>query len=125
MKTYLNILDNEIQVAEYNYSLAYEAASKIFDTLSDVEKHYCINDGIFKDVPYILRYVIKDEGFIDIYHHSSFEDDVGFVMIAVNPKYRKNGVASKLIKKAIKITTKPWTPSNPGQDGASNGLTPT
>lgn len=81
---------------------SYNDALKIFNTLSDNEKWLlCPRHGIYKNVPLIYRHVIKRKGFVDIYHHNH-SDKIGFLLIAVAPKYRGQGITHQLLNQCIK-----------------------
>lgn len=82
----------------------YEDALKIFNTLSDDEKWLvCPKRGIYVDAKKFLiyRHVIKNKGFIDLYPYNN-NNKIGFVILAVSPKYRGKGITQELIKQCIK-----------------------
>ncbi len=86
---------------------SYQDALDIFNTLSKEEKwDVCPRGGILKNVPSLLyRHVIKNKAFIDLY---PFEDhkDIGFVIIAVNPKFRNHGLTRELLVQTKKDAKK-------------------
>lgn len=75
----------------------YENALKVFMTLSEEEKKFCVKDGNYKNVPYLYRQVIPGKAFVDLYNLSGYDVDIGFIVIAVNPNFRRKGLAKKLI----------------------------
>lgn len=85
-----------------NNSNSYREALKIFNTLSEKEKwQVCPKRGIYIDSKFLLyRYVIPSKAFIDLYPNNNNKKE-GFIIIAVNPKYRHQHLTSKLIDKCI------------------------
>lgn len=81
---------------------SYQDALKIFNTLSENEKWLvCPRGGILKNVPTLLyRHVIKGKAFIDLYPYGD-NKKVGFIILAVNPKYRKQGLTKQLLDQTI------------------------
>ena len=93
MKQYSFLLES------INKDNSYNDALDIFNTLSKDEKwDVCPNGGILKNSPKLLyRHVIKDKAFIDLYPFEGYKN-IGFVIIAVNPKYRNQGLTKQLLK---------------------------
>lgn len=83
------------------YSTNFENIYKVFLTLSDKEKLY-ICSGEFKDSPYVkYRNCIIDKndavGFIEVYNLPG--EKYEFIVLAINPKYRGNGISTELLDK--------------------------
>ncbi len=81
---------------------SYQDALKIFNTLSDEEKwDVCPKSGFLKNVSTLLyRHVIKGKAFIDLYPYDG-NKTIGFIILAVNPKYRHQGLTHQLLSQTI------------------------
>ena len=76
---------------------SYNDALKVFNTLSDKEKWLvCPRGGKLKNVPVLYRHVIKNKAFIDLYPYNG-NKEIGFIILAVNPKYRNQGLTKQLL----------------------------
>lgn len=85
-----------------NNDNSYEQALKIFNTLPENEKwQLCPMHGKYKNVPVLYRHVIPNKGFVDLYRYNH-SDKIGFLLIAVSPKYRGKGITYDLIRICIK-----------------------
>ena len=77
---------------------SYKDALEIFNTLSNKEKWLvCPRSGFLKNVPTLYRHVIKHKAFIDLYPYNN-NKEIGFIILAVNPKYRNQGLTKQLLK---------------------------
>ena len=105
-------------------SATFTDVKHIIDNIPKGEHHWFYHGNSFKDSPYVkYRNIIytdkknKIGGFIDIY---AFDDapDTGIVVVAVDPRARGKGIASRLVKTAIKelpkkgINTLIWRADN-------------
>lgn len=84
-----------------NRDNSYDDALKIFNTLTEKEKWLvCPRSGFLKNVPVLYRHVIKNKAFIDLYPYNG-NKEVGFIILAVNPKYRGQGLTKQLLNQTI------------------------
>lgn len=108
-------LDNESVILEYKNNISFDSSfslvKKIVDSLTKEElSHICT--GEFKDSPYIIyREVLsvnnKPAAFIDIYSiPKEMNKDEAVIVVACNPKFRKNGYVELLVERAIPIIKK-------------------
>ncbi len=85
---------------------SYRDALDIFNTLSKKEKYYaCPKHGTLKNVPFLYRHVIKNKGFIDLYPYEG-NKEIGMIVIAVNPKFRGQGITKELLNQTKKDAKK-------------------
>ena len=80
------------------YASRFDEVKSIVDNLDKKELNWICN-GEFKDSPYVIYREIEyvkgyPAGFIDVY---SLGGDEAMIVLAVLPKYRKSGIASKLV----------------------------
>ena len=106
----------------------YDSALKIFNSLSEEDKwKLCPWHGRYKNVPVLYRHVITNKGFVDIYPYNHSKK-VGFLLIAVAPKYRGKGVTYDLMKECFKdcktlgIKKIWWVCANSNTDSLHAGL---
>ena len=48
----------------------------------------------------LYRHVIKNKAFIDLYPYNG-NKEIGFIILAVNPKYRGQGLIKELLKQTV------------------------
>jgi RimJ/RimL family protein N-acetyltransferase len=111
-----------------NKDNSYNDALEIFNELSKEEKwDVCPKSGTLKNVPVLYRHVIKNKAFIDLYPFEGHKN-IGFVIIAVNPTYRNQGLTKQLLEqtkkdcKKIGITKLIWKCSNKNQASFKSAL---
>lgn len=80
------------------YASRFDEVKSIVDNLDKKELNWICN-GEFKNSPYVIYREIEyvkgyPAGFIDVY---SLGGDEAMIVLAVLPKYRKSGIASKLV----------------------------
>lgn len=92
--------------------VSYEEAKALYDKLSNKEKKFVAPRGKYIDSPKLVfrlgEYKNKNlAGFIDVYYFNNDKSKVekdsskdGFIIVAVDPEYRHQGIAQKLINKA-------------------------
>lgn len=85
----------------------YEDKLDVFNSLTEKEKKWTAPNGyknIDDDIILYSYIEYKDKtpiGFIDVYNLTG-DPSIGEIVLAVNPKYRRQGIAKKLINKALK-----------------------
>ena len=94
-------LDTEYVLIE---SAGYKEAKVVYDSLSEKDKQLCSPRGKYVDSSNIAyRYVHKINnhpvGFIDCYKYNH-SNHSAFIILAVNPAYRGNGIGKLMLKKA-------------------------
>lgn len=84
----------------------YKDKLSVFNSLTNEEKKWTAPNGYKNIDDNIILYSYieyKDNtpvGFIDVYNLTG-DPSIGEVVLAVNPKYRKQGIAKKLLNKAL------------------------
>ena len=83
----------------------YKEKLAIFNSLSDLEKVMACNNEYEDKDDSIITYskYIKDKAFIDIDNYMNLS--YPYVLIVVNPKHRRKGLAHNLIKEALEYCT--------------------
>lgn len=87
---------------------SFNQSKKIFLKLSDSQKHFVSPRGEYRNVSkdrFLFKYIIKSggepAGFIDVYKFNN-SDKVGFIVLAVSPKFQHKGIGKKLLDAAIR-----------------------
>lgn len=83
----------------------YQDAKQVYDSLSDEDKRLCSPRGRYVDSPnlayrYVHRISNVPVGFIDCYKYNG-KMDTAFILIAVDPHYRGQGIAKTMVENAI------------------------
>lgn len=88
-----------------NENNTYKDSLSVYDSLPDNEKILVTPRGRFVDSPALLVRISNKKGFCEIYKFNG-DPSIGFITIAVSPKYRHMGVADKLLNEAIRKAKK-------------------
>lgn len=88
-----------------NENNTYKDSLSVYDSLPDDEKVLVAPRGRFVDSPALLIRISNKQGFCEIYKFNG-DPSIGFITIAVSPKYRHMGIADKLLNEAIKKAKK-------------------
>ena len=83
-----------------NENNTYKDSLSVYDSLPDNEKILVAPRGRFVDSPALLVRISNKKGFCEIYKFNG-DPSIGFIIIAVSPKYRHMGIADKLLNEAI------------------------
>ena len=83
----------------------YKDSLSVYDSLPDNEKVLVAPRGRFVDSPALLIRISNKKGFCEIYKFNG-DPSIGFITIAVSPKYRHMGIADKLLNEAIRKAKK-------------------
>lgn len=118
---------NNLEAIDFND--LYKDALDVFNTLSEDEKwDVCPNGGVLKNVSSLLyRHVIKNKAFVDLYPFEGYKN-IGFVILAVNPKYRNQGLTKRLLNqtkqdcKKLGIKKLIWKCSTKNQSSFNSAL---
>ena len=95
----------------FNGEHSYPDARAVYDSLSDDDKKLCSPNGEYTNNPAcVWRWVAYDKskpvGFIDLNKYNGSDDaKTVFVVCAVSPEYRRDGLATIMLKKAVKAAT--------------------
>ena len=92
------IMNESNRIHEEN---TYKDSVKIYNQLPNYEKVLVAPRGRFVNSPALLVRVSNNTGFCKITKYQN-NPEIGFVTIAVSPKYRHQGVSDKLLNEAIK-----------------------
>ena len=88
-----------------NENNTYKDSLSVYDSLPDNEKVLVAPRGRFVDSPALLVRISNKKGFCEIYKFNG-DHSIGFITIAVSPKYRHMGIADKLLNEAIRKAKK-------------------
>lgn len=88
-----------------NENNTYKDSLSVYDSLPDNEKILVAPRGRFVDSPALLVRISNKKGFCEIYKFNG-DPSIGFITIAVSPKYRHMGIADKLLNEAIRKAKK-------------------
>ena len=88
-----------------NENNTYKDSLSVYDSLPDNEKVLVAPRGRFVDSPALLIRISNKKGFCEIYKFNG-DPGIGFITIAVSPKYRHMGIADKLLNEAIRKAKK-------------------
>ena len=88
-----------------NENNTYKDSLSVYDSLPDNEKVLVAPRGRFVDSPALLIRISNKKGFCEIYKFNG-DPSIGFITIAVSPKYRHMGIADKLLNEAIRKAKK-------------------
>lgn len=88
-----------------NENNTYKDSLSVYDSLPDNEKVLVAPRGRFVDSPVLLVRISNKQGFCEIYKFNG-DPSIGFITIAVSPKYRHMGIADKLLNEAIRKAKK-------------------
>ena len=88
-----------------NENNTYKDSLSVYDSLQDNEKILVAPRGRFVDSPALLIRISNKKGFCEIYKFNG-DPSIGFITIAVSPKYRHMGIADKLLNEAIRKAKK-------------------
>lgn len=88
-----------------NENNTYKDSLSVYDSLPDNEKVLVAPRGRFVDSPALLIRISNKQGFCEIYKFNG-DPSIGFITIAVSPKYRHMGIADKLLNEAIRKAKK-------------------
>lgn len=88
-----------------NENNTYKDSLSVYDSLPDDEKILVAPRGRFVDSPALLVRISNKQGFCEIYKFNG-DPSIGFICIAVSPKYRHMGIADKLLNEAIRKAKK-------------------
>ena len=88
-----------------NENNTYKDSLPVHDSLPDNEKVLVAPRGRFVDSPALLVRISNKKGFCEIYKFNG-DPSIGFITIAVSPKYRHMGIADKLLNEAIRKAKK-------------------
>lgn len=88
----------------------YQDAKQVYDSLSDEDKRLCSPRGRYVDSPnlacrYVHRISNVPVGFIDCYKYNG-KMDTAFILIAVDPHYRGQGIAKTMVENSIRTCRK-------------------
>lgn len=88
-----------------NENNTYEESLSVYNSLSDNEKKMVCPRGRFINSPLTLIRLSNKQGFCEIYKYNG-DPTIGFICLAVSPKYRHKGVADRLLQHAIRESIK-------------------
>lgn len=88
-----------------NENNTYKDSLSVYDSLPDNEKVLVAPRGGFVDSPALLVRISNKKGFCEIYKFNG-DPSIGFITIAVSPKYRHMGIADKFLNEAIRKAKK-------------------